>query len=385
MSEVDLSNLIGDIYDAALEPVLWESVLQKSSEFVGGRAASVYSKDAVNKTANLTYHFGVTGEFRQSYLDKYVKLDPTTPGYFFFGVGEIVNTSDILPYEEFIDSRFYREWVEPQGWVDMVTSVLEKSASSYAVFSVFRHELDGRTDERARWQMQLLVPHVQRAILIGKTIQFSRTEAAIFADTFDSLAAGLFLLDAKGRLVRANLNGHIILSEGAILRAAGGHLVATDPASDNAIQAAFSCIEMGNARLSAHGTAVPLTGTNGQYHVAYVLPLTARTRRKTGAGQVAAIAMFVCKAQLESPAVPEVIAKLYSLTPSELRVLLALFNAGGVSEISEVLGISEATTKTHLHRLFAKTGTRRQADLVKLVAGFAGPLAKQDGIDSLCP
>jgi DNA-binding CsgD family transcriptional regulator len=58
--------------------------------------------------------------------------------------------------------------------------------------------------------------------------------------------------------------------------------------------------------------------------------------------------------------------------------LLALFDAGGVSEIAEVLNISEATTKTHLHRLFAKTGTERQADLVKLVAGFAGPLAKSD-------
>jgi DNA-binding CsgD family transcriptional regulator len=49
-----------------------------------------------------------------------------------------------------------------------------------------------------------------------------------------------------------------------------------------------------------------------------------------------------------------------------------------LSEIAEVLGISEATTKTHFHRLFATTGTERHADLVKLVAGFAGPLAKSE-------
>jgi hypothetical protein len=38
------------------------------------------------------------------------------------------------------------------------------------------------------------------------------------------------------------------------------------------------------------------------------------------------------------------------------------------------MGISVSTVKTHLRRLFAKTGTDRQADLVKLVAGYANPL-----------
>jgi DNA-binding CsgD family transcriptional regulator len=58
-----------------------------------------------------------------------------------------------------------------------------------------------------------------------------------------------------------------------------------------------------------------------------------------------------------------------------LRVLLAIVETGGVRETAEALGISQATVKTHLHRLFAKTDTRRQADLVKLAAGFASPLA----------
>jgi DNA-binding CsgD family transcriptional regulator len=38
------------------------------------------------------------------------------------------------------------------------------------------------------------------------------------------------------------------------------------------------------------------------------------------------------------------------------------------------LGTAESTVKTHLHHVFTKTGTRRQADLVKLVAGFSNPL-----------
>ena len=56
-------------------------------------------------------------------------------------------------------------------------------------------------------------------------------------------------------------------------------------------------------------------------------------------------------------------------------MLLALVNAGTVAEVAGLLGISEGTVRNHLHRLFAKTGTRRQAELVKLVGGLASPLA----------
>src|SRR5262249_7133994 len=52
----------------------------------------------------------------------------------------------------------------------------------------------------------------------------------------------------------------------------------------------------------------------------------------------------------------------------------AIVEVGGVPETAEVLGVAQATVKTHLHRVFGKTGTARQAELVKLVAAFSSPL-----------
>jgi DNA-binding CsgD family transcriptional regulator len=66
---------------------------------------------------------------------------------------------------------------------------------------------------------------------------------------------------------------------------------------------------------------------------------------------------------------------MYKLTPAELRVLLAIVDVGGVPEVAAALGVAVTTVKTHLNRLFEKTGVGRQADLVKLVAGFSTPLA----------
>jgi DNA-binding CsgD family transcriptional regulator len=55
-------------------------------------------------------------------------------------------------------------------------------------------------------------------------------------------------------------------------------------------------------------------------------------------------------------------------------VLLGIIEFGGIPETATALGIGEATVRTHLLRLYAKTNTRCRAEFVKLVAGFPNPL-----------
>jgi DNA-binding CsgD family transcriptional regulator len=57
-----------------------------------------------------------------------------------------------------------------------------------------------------------------------------------------------------------------------------------------------------------------------------------------------------------------------------MRVLMMIVDIGGVPEVASMLGLSEATVKTHLQHVFDKTVTKRQADLVKLIAGYISPL-----------
>ena len=120
---------------------------------------------------------------------------------------------------------------------------------------------------------------------------------------------------------------------------------------------------------------MPLTAHNGERFVAHVLPLTSGARRRAGTSYSAVAAVFVRKAALDLPHPLETIAGTFKLTPAELRVLMAIVEIGGVSEVAHVLGISEPTVKTHLQHIFGKTDTNRQADLVKLVAGYMSPLA----------
>ncbi len=369
-----LSALIGRIYDAALEPVLWTSVLEEAGSFVGGSAASIFSQDAVSKVGNSYYSFGVAAHYEQLYFKQCIKFDPLSAAYLTLNVGEVTSSSLIIPPSEFFETRFYREWVQPQGWIDNVIAILEKSPTSIGAFIVFRHEREGLADDNARRLLRYIMPHLRRAMLIGKVIDLKVVEAATFADVLDGLSAGIFLVDAAGRLVHANAAGKGILASGDFLRSSAGRLVARDPQVDQILHDAFKSAAQGDAAIGAQGIAVPLIAHDGERQVAHLLPLTSGARRRTGVAIAATAALFVHKAALETPSRPEAIAKAYRLTPTELRVLLALVEVGRGPDIAEALGIADGTVKTHLGHLFQKTGVRHQADLVKLVAGFSSPL-----------
>ncbi len=165
-----------------------------------------------------------------------------------------------------------------------------------------------------------------------------------------------------------------MLKEASVLRVEGGRLIANDPQADQTLADTFATAGNGDAAVGIKGVAVPLVAHDGERHVAHVLPLTSGARRNAGASYAAVAVLFVHRATFHTPSPPEVIAKAFQLTPMELRVLLAIVEVGGVPEVAEALGVAETTVKTHLGRLYKKTGTGRQADLVKLVAGFSNPL-----------
>jgi DNA-binding CsgD family transcriptional regulator len=372
--EEQLSELIGDVYDAALNPALWPAALAGASHFVGGPSTALYTKDATSKNGNVYFDDGgIDPGFVALYFEKYVKLDPTTTRHFFTEIGHSVSTTDIMPYDEFLQTRFYREWAHPQHLVDHLSAVLDKSLTSVSLFGVFRHERDGLVDDEARRRMALIVPHVRRAVLIGRAMAEKTSETAAFADTFDAIRAGMFLIDASGRVAHANVAGHELLATGTLLRGPGGRLTATDASTDHALHEIFAGASGGDTIIGTRGIALPLAATDGERYVAHVLPLTSGARQRAGYAAVAAL--FVQKAILEQPSAPEVLLKAYGLTPTELRVLLAVVEIGGAPEVAEALGIAETTVKFHLKALFEKTGSHRQADLIKLVAGYSTPLA----------
>jgi DNA-binding CsgD family transcriptional regulator len=374
MSEVEtVSALIGDIYDAALDPALWPGVFDGISRYIGVANTNLFSQDNIGKSADLYFASAHDPRYRELYFDTYYKVNPMFPSVVFFDVEQSYSIPDISPRDEFCRTKFSREWLAPQGYVDVVFSVVEKTRTGCAVFSVIRDLTQGLVDDETRRRFSLIIPHVRRSLLIGRVIDLNKVEAALLADTLDTLAAAMFLVDARGRLVHINLSGHDMLTEAKVLKAMNGRLHALDAQADRALGDIFATAPVGDLTLGRRGVALPLKSRDGERYVANVLPLTSGTRRKAGISYAAVAVVFVRKAALDLPTVPEAVAQEFHLTPAEIRVLFSIVDVGGVPEVAGILGISDNTVRTHLQHVFEKTETNRQAELVKLVAGYASP------------
>jgi DNA-binding CsgD family transcriptional regulator len=376
MSETaSLSELIAEIYDAAIDPLQWPKVQMRVCSFVTATAATLYWQDSSGQTGNNYFQVGISSEYEHSYFQTYIRLNPLHPALTFLPLEQVHSTNDIMSLDAFCRTRFYKEWVRPQGLLESAFINLERSSTSSVLFSVIRsaNEHQGLIDGEMRRRLGLIGPHIRRAALVGKVIELKRLEAAMLTDTLDALSAGMFIVDASSRMVHANANGRAILAEASVLRIANGKLATHDSRVSHELHDLFSAAGRGDAAVASRGVAMSLTALDGTRFIAHTLPLTSGERRKAGRTYAAAAALFVRELKLDLPSPLETAVKLYHLTWSEARVLQAVAQTPGVGKIADALGISQATVKTHLHHLFQKTGTARQGDLVKLMAALANP------------
>jgi DNA-binding CsgD family transcriptional regulator len=374
MSELKrVPSLIGHVYEAILDRSAWSSVFENLAQFVDAQAGALLWK-RYSRSIDVVHSTGIESPSLELYKERYAKLDPTTKPLWLRDVGEVASTTELVSYSEYVESRFYKEWVQPQGFVDSWQASLENSATTSVHLIFWRKGKIGIEGDATRDRMRLIVPHLRRAVLISNMVDHGKEQAALFGDTLDGIAAGLFLVDANGRILHANASGRALLAQGVVLRAYGGKLVSNDASAEQELYRIIDAVGGEQVVSGADTVAVPLTTRHGDHYVAHVLPLTSGMRRRAGAGYAAAAAVFVQRALLDVPSPLEAIAKLYKLTPMELRVLFAIVQVGGVPEVAAMMGSSGSTIRTHLRRLFSKTGTDRQADLVKLVAGYTNPL-----------
>ncbi|WP_262048446.1 helix-turn-helix transcriptional regulator [Bradyrhizobium sp. Bra78] len=368
------SSLVGEIYDAAVNPALRSGALEQVSHFVGGCAATILSRDSARLSIEIHQHFGTESRFRQLYRDRYVELDPLLDRHLTIAAEQTIGVTDVMPHADFLATSFYREWMEPQGAIDLATVALEKSDARTTILQVLRHRSRGTVDEPMRERMRLLAPHLQRSRIMGRQIRARAHTVDDLADVLDGLSTAICLLDADGRVVHANAACRRLFADANLLAMVGDRIVARNTQADKIFRSLCEIDSDVGTRSGARRQIELATSVDGQHYLLHACPLK---RDRSLSRDIAATALFVQKASTMPSLAADAIAAAFRLTPSELRVLMAIIEIGGVPDIAAKLGIAETTVKTHLGRLFEKTGAGRQADLVKIAAGFAVPFAQR--------
>ena len=281
-------------------------------------------------------------------------------------VGQVLTIGDWIDVDEFRKTIFYNEWTRPQGLEDAANILLDKSTDGISRLSIMK--AGGPVDRKMYRVISYITPHMQRAMNIRQKLQQQNALEMTSARTLDALRAAILLLDVNGLITHANASAQEILNQADVLRSVHGRLVTSDLNADRMLRQALAGTVLGERAMA--GISLHLAARDGSHYVGHLVPLTAGRRKTFGAGYEACAVLFVSKAAIDTIVAPDLIRKLFKLTPAELRVFLSIVEVGGVPDVAKSMGVAETTIKTHLARIFTKTGPKRQADLVRLVAAF---------------
>lgn len=372
VSNETLSSIIGDIYDCALSPDGWHDVLLRITQTMD----AAYTTIALAGTSDNQGRFAAQSPWeptRMRELEAY-SFDQI-PGLKAAVTGDVdtpISTLSLMPESELRQTAFFRDWAGPQGLREGCITKFVHTSDRIGLLGVTTHLSRAAFDTDDKRFLALLCPHLRRAALIGDLLDNARLTTLRFRDTLKNLAIPIVLTDAQGEILYANAIAERMFTERGPIQRHDGKIQPENPALGDAL---LEAIASGSSDLSvgSKGIGLPISAKGKPPAVAYVLPLTQGVTRSTFRPACAAI--FISTTTSASPMPEAVLTTLFDLTPAEARVLRTVGSGVTSSWTAETLGISENTLKTHLNRIYAKTGMSRQADLVKLMNEIGTPLS----------
>ncbi|WP_353476738.1 LuxR C-terminal-related transcriptional regulator (plasmid) [Salipiger sp. H15] len=363
----ELNSLIGELYDAALDSTRWEIALTAVAAYRDAISAGIVVFDT--RTRTLRNQIMSDGDSRSSrdFLDTYGALMP--PEFYnasLMTVDKAICSIDAIDRRVFESSRFFREWVEPNGLVDSSACCLMKDVNRFAMAAFF---LAREATDRDRELSELFGVHIRRAATISDLLNYRLVELMDFENTLNTLSAPMMLVDEAGTIHFANHAAEAILRHGGLLRSAKGRISAGSTALTKALHAKICEVIRSTVPTAAVGIGVP--GEHGPRSgaVLHILPVE---RHLSGSLPIGPRAVVFVGTQSARPMIgPNILSAVFGLKPTESEVMLHLAQGSSIEEVAEVRDCAVSTVRTHLLKVLSKTGSRRQSDLVRIVHQLA--------------
>ena len=368
-----LSELIGSIYDCALDPCRWERTLADLSQALDCFALLLALSDLRHQRLLIHKRFGVKPDQFERFSIYLPELTAMLGGaaasWPSFDEPYVMSRHLSPAYIE--KSPYFREWQKPVGMVDTMVFFLMHGPMHLSTFGVGRNERQGIITEREIELGKLLLPHLRRAVTISKVLDVRTVVGERMAEALDALSCAVVLTNKGGTILHANRSAERMLDAGGPIQSAQGILKATAPSAASELRSALALAARNEAGIGKTGLAIRLTEPDVPPIFAHVLPLTGsdfRTRL-----QPAAVAAVFIGAPPDAQDGADALAAAFGLTPAETRVLASLFAGCTLVKTAATLGITRPTAKTHLEHVFLKTGVTRQAELMRLWTGLISP------------
>ncbi len=373
-AEGRLLDHIGRIYDCVLFPDQWKPTIAAIQDDFGWHNAVLGVYSFVNNGTQFQVTLGIPEEYAGIVGD---------PGYVpdVFALWGGMERIDAAPLEEPVlqsqmgnpgtwkDNRYFRIFAIPQGIIDSVSIGLERDTSMIATLSGGRHASRGPFTERELVGLRLMAPHLRRAVKIASLFDSLQAQKQMFSATLETSRAGIILVDQHLTILHANTHARQMLERGIPIRAVHDRLTLREELSQSALAAAVSA-ELGQP--VQRGAGIPTRRGDGSFLTVYTFPLkSVEIRKHVGMRAAAAVVLAATPVPFEVNSVA--LALMYNLTPAETRMVILSSEGLSMAAMAERLGIAVSTVKTHVLRVYEKTGTHRQAELASLLHSISSP------------
>ena len=370
-----LSELLGLIYEAALQPETWAAALSAIRVAFDANFVSLIVRPGSGDDLGLIV--SAAGDQRT--------IDPHNPPLSmspFSGLppDRLVTVDDVLTEVDWRASAYYRDWCAPHDvYHVMAVDVQTRDGGVYGL-RITRGEAAAAFSPADRARCQLLLPHLRRALDLHLSVNQDRQMHRLYGQAMAHLMVGAIVLDEHGQVLECNPMAQAIvdMNDGLVIN--NRQVEATYAADNRRLQRLVrEMLDVAGkpARLRA-AEAISISRPSGKVSWGVVVQAMSPDRWTEGKHRPS-VALFVRDA--DSKAMPPVrlAQELFQLTAAETMLAIQLANGLSLEEAAEALNVRRNTARAHLRSIFSKTGVRRQTELVRIFLNRVVLLGTADG------
>jgi DNA-binding CsgD family transcriptional regulator/PAS domain-containing protein len=362
-----LANLIASVYEAGLEPDRWSGVLEQVAPFLDTGVVQLWVGDPAQKAQSVAWA-GAAPEFVQSYEDHFTEVDPILPVARRSPSGTILTDTMIMPRTTFERSEIHQEWGRPQEILGVTVANFFREGAVVGLLVAARRP---REDSGQRTQLEALsalVPHLRRATLMNFRLSGISARQQTAYEVLERLSPAILIVDSSYRVMFANPAAEKILaSADGIGVGPHGLFARTSTLTCHLHRLVAQAIKGDPGPPSGSVIALERPSMKRALH-ALISPLGRNTAWAAIAPQRPVAMVLLIDPECALQGSDDQLIQLFRLTPTEARVASKIGRGEELDAVAESLGVMPSTVRTHLHHVFEKTGMRRQAELVRLVA-----------------
>jgi DNA-binding CsgD family transcriptional regulator/PAS domain-containing protein len=373
--------LAGRLFDVMLRPGGWPAFLDETAFALEAPAYEMLHYNRQDAALTRAPVFNSDPGLMADYRKEYHRINPAKP--FLAAMDNVCDASQLhVPDSELEHSEFYQAFMRPQELHYSMFWIHALNEREAVMMSMLRSRRQGPHSKETIALGQMLNPFIRSALRFSEKVGTVSAERSALAEVLEQSSCGVILFDEGERPVFFNRRAEELLHGVPALPWSSKGALPADSARNRALERLIhDSVQCGRGRSLHAGGSMRLwwNGASGRMQALgmKVLPLPdERYNFRIGAPRICAAVLVFPPDAISAPTPPEILCELFGLTRSEAKLAGRLAAGESLAEAARRSGISYFTARAHLRACLEKTGTHRQAELMKVILTGSGGIRR---------